>query len=138
MVMQNYRKKVTFSKKYLPLKRFLFWKNSCSEQQNKYHFEKVLTLNNYLLWRKRSSETVVMLQKYLSSRSSWLEKVLLPRSTYKKKAAAPDNQVFWKNFSAKIYHFILIKFDNKFVSRWLVFWNTVINIELVELNRCKF
>ena len=38
-------------------------------------FEEVHIPNNYLFWRKISSETV--LKMYLSSRSSWLEKVFV-------------------------------------------------------------
>ena len=71
-----------------------FLRNTCPWKvavQNKHSFEKVHALNNYLFWRKSSSETVAVLKKYLSSRSSWLEKVLLTRSTYKKEVAAPDN-----------------------------------------------
>ena len=74
--------KVTFFKKYLLLKRFFFWKSSCSEE--------VHILNNYLFWKKRSSETVGVLEKYLSSMSCWLEKTLLPRTTHKKEVAAPE------------------------------------------------
>ena len=88
MVTQNYQKKWHFPRKTCPLK------GSSSEKvavQKKYRFEKVHSLNNYLFWRKSSFETVAVLKKYLSSRISWLEKVLLPGSTYKKEVAAPDN-----------------------------------------------
>ena len=64
LVTQNYQKKWLFHE-YLPLKWFLFWKGSC-----------IITYSG---------------EKYLSSRSSSLEEVLLPRSTYKKEIAAPDN-----------------------------------------------
>ena len=64
-------------------------------------------LNNHLFWKKKSSETVAVLKKYLSLRSNWLEKVLLTRSTYKKEVAAPDNLVFWKKslFKNLSFHF---------------------------------
>ena len=67
---------------------FLFWKSSCSEWATlqKRRYSELL-----LFWRQISSETVAVLKKCLSSRSSWLEKVLLARSTYKKEVAAPDN-----------------------------------------------
>ena len=77
-----------------------FSRNTCPEKgsssvkvavQNKHSFEKAHALNNYLFWRKSSSETVAVLKKYLPSRSSWLEKVLLTRITYNKEVAAPDN-----------------------------------------------
>ena len=60
--------KMTFFKKYLPLKRFQFSEKVAV--QIKHRFEKVYTLNNYLFWRKSSPETVAVLKKYLSSRSS--------------------------------------------------------------------
>ena len=79
---QTFYKDITLSKISLPYPR-------TSKVTGR--FEKVHTLNNYLFSRKCSSETVAVLKKYLSSRSSCLEKVLLTRSTSKKEVAASDN-----------------------------------------------
>ena len=83
LVTQNYQKKWLFHE-YLPLKWFLFWKSSS-----------IITYSG---------------EKYLSSRSSSLEEVLLPRSTYKKEIAAPDNQVFSKKSLCKSLSFQCNKF----------------------------
>ena len=80
-----------------PKKGFSFKKVAI---RNKNPFEKVHALNNYLFWRKCSSETVAVLKKYWSSRSSWLENVLLSKSRCSKQLG-----ILKKNLSAKISHF---------------------------------
>ena len=71
-------------KKISLLKKQLFGISTC--------FKEVHVLNNYFCRRKTSSETVPLLKKYLSLRSSLLEKILLPKSTNKKEVAAEDNR----------------------------------------------
>ena len=64
LVTQNYQKKLLFPRNNCS------YKISFSEEvavRKSTCLEKVHALNNYLFWRKSSSETVAVLTKYLSS-----------------------------------------------------------------------
>ena len=68
-------------------------------------------LNNYLFWRSSSSKAVTVLKKYLSSRSSWSEKVFVTiRSSCSRQLTRCSTKTFFKNVAASIgcSHFSVI------------------------------
>ena len=68
----SYSEKVTLLKKYLFLKKLFFWKSSYAEEPP--------ASEKYMFWMLLQNIAVAVLKKYLSSRSSWSEKVFVTKT----------------------------------------------------------